>query len=212
MTSWQPFDANLPNVSVTDLEINLEDAKLIAATYGRGVWQTDIPVQIPANDIKLLTIISPGLNINCTPNVIPKIEVKNNGTNIISTVTVNYSIDGGTINTFVWNGTILSNNNRIIDLPVSTIARGVHTLNVTTSVSSDADSNNNSGSTTFYINDSGTIGAVNPFTNASDALIVYNEGTSGAQWQRGTRTGGLTSSGNTVYATNLTGNYPDMIK
>ena len=34
MSSWSPFDTNLPNVSVRDLEINLEDAKLIAATYG----------------------------------------------------------------------------------------------------------------------------------------------------------------------------------
>lgn len=213
MTSWQPFDVNLPNVSVTDLEINLEDEKLIAATYGRGVWQTNIPIQIPANDVKLLTIFSPGLNINCTPNVIPQIEVKNNGTNTISSVTVNYSIDGGTINNFVWNGTILSNNNQIIDLPASTIAKGVHTLNVTTSISSDADSNNNSGSTTFYINDSGTIGVVNPFTSSSNELISYNEGGQGSQWIRGVRTAGImSSSGNTVYTTNLTGNYPDMIK
>jgi hypothetical protein len=213
MTSWQPFDVNLPNVSVTDLEINLEDGKLIAATYGRGVWQTNIPIQIPANDIKLLTIISPGLNINCTPNVMPQIEVKNNGTNTISSVTVSYSIDGGTINNFVWNGTILTNTNRIIDLPVATIAKGVHTLNVTTSVSSDADSNNNSGSTTFYINDSGTIGQVNPFTTTTTELISYNEGGQVSQWVRGIRTAGImSSSGNTVYTTNLTGNYPDMIK
>ena len=43
MSSWEPFDTNLPNVSVRDLEINLVDGKLIAATYGRGIWQTDIP-------------------------------------------------------------------------------------------------------------------------------------------------------------------------
>jgi hypothetical protein len=45
MTSWQAFDNNLPNVSVRDLEINTIDKKLIAATYGRGIWQTDIPVE-----------------------------------------------------------------------------------------------------------------------------------------------------------------------
>lgn len=213
MTSWQPFDTNLPNVSVTDLEINVEDAKLIAATYGRGIWQTNIPVEIPANDVKFVTILSPGIDINCAQNVIPQVQVKNNGTNAISSVTVNYSIDTGATNNYVWNGTIAANNNATIDLPSSTLTRGVHTLNVSTTISSDAYSDNNSGSTTFYINDSGTIGQVNPFTTTANALISYNEGGQGSQWVRGIRTSGImSSSGNTVYTTNLTGNYPDMIK
>ncbi|WP_130733275.1 GEVED domain-containing protein [Flavobacterium sp. J27] len=40
MSSWLPFDTNLPNVSVTDLEINYVDNNLTAATYGRGIWRT----------------------------------------------------------------------------------------------------------------------------------------------------------------------------
>ena len=211
MSAWAPFDTNLPNVSVTDLEINLEDAKLIAATYGRGIWQTDIPVQLPSDDIKFLSIKNPTADINCGSTITPKVEVKNNGINTISSITFNYSIDG-TPSSFVWNGSLASAVTTEINLPATFLLRGVHTLDVTTVIVNDAYSDNNQGTASFYINDSGTIGAVNPFTNASDALIVYNEGTSGAQWQRGTRTGGLTSSGNTVYATNLTGNYPDMIK
>ena len=213
MTSWQPFDANLPNVSVTDLEINVEDAKLIAATYGRGIWQTNIPVEIPANDVKFVTILSPGISINCSQNVIPQVQVKNNGTNAISSVTVNYSIDTGAANSYVWNGTIAANNNATIDLPSSILTRGLHTLNVSTTITGDAYSDNNSGSTNFYINDSGTIGQVNPFTSTSNELISYNEGGQGSQWVRGIRTSGImSSSGNTVYTTNLTRNYPDMIK
>jgi hypothetical protein len=45
MTNWANFDDNLPNVSVTDLEINLVDNKIIAGTYGRGAWQCSIPTQ-----------------------------------------------------------------------------------------------------------------------------------------------------------------------
>ncbi|MBP6039037.1 MAG: T9SS type A sorting domain-containing protein [Flavobacterium sp.] len=213
MTQWEPFDTNLPNVSVTDLEINVEDAKLIAATYGRGIWQTNIPIEIPANDVKFVNIQSPGIDLNCNATITPQVVVKNNGTNAISSVTVNYSIDTGATNSYVWNGTIPANNNTTIDLPSSTLTRGVHTLNVTTTISSDAYSDNNSGSTTFYINDSGTIGQVNPFTSTSNELISYNEGGQGSQWVRGVRTSGImNSSGNSVYTTNLTGNYPDMIK
>ena len=42
MSSWQTFEANLPNVSVEDLEINYVDTNLTAATFGRGVWRTTI--------------------------------------------------------------------------------------------------------------------------------------------------------------------------
>ena len=211
MTQWEPFDSNLPNVSVTDLEINLEDAKLIAATYGRGIWQTNIPIQTPANDIKFVSIKNPTADINCGSNLSPKVEVKNNGLNTISSITVNYSIDG-TPSSFVWNGTLAPASVTEIDLPSTVLSRGSHVLNVTTVILNDAFSDNNSGTTSFYVNDTGTVGVVNNFTNASDALIVYNEGTIGAQWQRGVRTGGLTSSGNIVYTTNLSGNYPDNVK
>ncbi len=212
MTSWQPFDTNLPNVSVRDLEINLEDGKLIAATYGRGVWQTNIPLQVPAYDIKFLTIQNPSININCGSNVTPQIEVKNNGANSISSVMVNYTIDTTPYN-FIWNGTLAPNNTVIIDLPTVNLNRGTHVLNVTTTITNDAYSDNNIGIKQFYINDGGTIGVVNAFTNASDELISYNEGGSGSLWRRGIRSAGsMSSAGNTVYTTNLTGNYPDLTK
>ena len=35
---WQPFNTNLPNVIVNELEINFVDQKIYAGTYGRGLW------------------------------------------------------------------------------------------------------------------------------------------------------------------------------
>ena len=212
MSSWQPFETNLPNVSVTDLEINLEDAKLIAGTYGRGVWQTNIPVEVPANDIKLVQIQNPTIGVSCGSSIIPQIEVNNNGSNNITSVTVNYTIDG-IPNTFNWSGNIAPASNQVIDLPSATFSRGSHVINIITTITNDAYSDNNSSEKTFYVNDSGTIGVVNPFTNTTDALISYNESGSGSQWVRGIRTTGLmATSGNTVYTSNLTGNYPDLTK
>lgn len=213
MSSWQPFDANLPNVSVTDLEINLEDSKLIAATYGRGIWQTDIPIQVPATDLKFLSIQNPSEAINCGSQIAPQVMVKNNGLSSISAVTVNYTIDTAPFN-YVWNGTILSGQSELITLPGVTLSRGVHTLTMNITTMNDAYADNNSGSINFYSNDSGTVGVTNTFTNPADALISYSENGSG-EWVRGVRaisSGGLNSAGNTVYTTNLTGNYPDMTK
>lgn len=42
MNSWIPFKNNLPNAKVTDLEINYAQNKIYAATFGRGVWASDL--------------------------------------------------------------------------------------------------------------------------------------------------------------------------
>lgn len=211
MSQWEPFDINLPNVSVRDLEINLEDAKLIAATYGRGVWETPIPVQLANVDVKFIAIQNPGININCNDNVVPQIQVKNNGLSTLNAISVNYTIDTTPYN-YNWTGTILSNEVTLIDLPSVTLSRGMHSMNVTTTTTNDAFSDNNQGNATFYVNDAGTIGVTNPFTNVSDQLISYKEGASGAQWIRTVRTDGLSSSGNIVYSTNSNGSYPNSTK
>lgn len=41
--SWELFSNNLPNTIVTDLEINIADQSITAATYGRGIWRSSIP-------------------------------------------------------------------------------------------------------------------------------------------------------------------------
>lgn len=211
MASWQAFDTNLPNVSVTDLEVNLADNKLVASTYGRGIWQTDIPVQLAPNDVKLKAINSPNANVNCG-SVTPEIVIENNGQNVITTVQINYNIDGTPYSTN-WNGTLNSGANTVVSLPSLALSRGIHTFNVTTTIANDAFSSNNSGTVSIYANDAGTVGVVNTFENASDELLRYNEGSTTSLWVRGVRNGGLASGfGNNVFTTNLTGNYPDQTK
>lgn len=42
LTEWQLYSANLPNVIVSELEIHYPTKKLYAATFGRGLWMTDL--------------------------------------------------------------------------------------------------------------------------------------------------------------------------
>lgn len=42
MAGWEPYGSALPNVVVSELEINTAAGKLRAATYGRGIWQADL--------------------------------------------------------------------------------------------------------------------------------------------------------------------------
>jgi photosystem II stability/assembly factor-like uncharacterized protein len=51
MSQWIPYVNGLPNVIISDMEINYTSHKLRAATYGRGIWETPIPnlQNIPEN-------------------------------------------------------------------------------------------------------------------------------------------------------------------
>lgn len=45
--NWLPCDNALPNVEVHDLEISNAQRKLVAGTYGRGMWEMDLPSVVP---------------------------------------------------------------------------------------------------------------------------------------------------------------------
>ena len=95
INTWEVFSTNLPNVAVTDLEINPYDATITASTYGRSVWQSPIPtISLPANDADLVKITSPDNSVSCGV-ISPLISVQNNGTTNITSLAINYNIDGG---------------------------------------------------------------------------------------------------------------------
>jgi hypothetical protein len=52
VSSWTPFDTNLPNVKVTDMEINYVDKNITVSTYGRGVWRTPLPSTLATEEFE----------------------------------------------------------------------------------------------------------------------------------------------------------------
>lgn len=52
MTDWVKY-GDIPNVRVTELKINRCANKLRAATFGRGLWETDLPATHFSNDIPI---------------------------------------------------------------------------------------------------------------------------------------------------------------
>ncbi|MBV7267973.1 T9SS type A sorting domain-containing protein [Winogradskyella luteola] len=40
--TWVPFNNGLPNVRINELEVNTADNRLYAATYGRGLWRSNL--------------------------------------------------------------------------------------------------------------------------------------------------------------------------
>ncbi len=210
LANWIPFDTNLPNVSVTDLEIHPLDGKIIASTYGRGVWQSTIPEAVVPNEIALLGVATPSLEvINCGGSDLTFL-VRNLGTESISSFQIDYTVNGQEFN-YIWDGTLQPNETTQVVVTNENWIRGNTTINANVIFANDTFSNNNSVSITFLNNDSGTVGVVNTFETDDSYLLTSQEGSS-TLWQRGVPSGTLlnsTTSGTNVYGTNLNGNYTD---
>ena len=57
-TEWTVFKQGMPNVIVNELEIQLNSNKMFAATYGRGVWVTDLPAIAPPTASFSLSVVN----------------------------------------------------------------------------------------------------------------------------------------------------------
>lgn len=151
MSDWIPFMDGLPNVMVHELEINPGDNKLYAATYGRGIWRSDLYGFVQyTNDIGITQIISPA-GPQCADEFTPLVKVKNFGSNTITSFDANYAIDGGSYSIFSWNGTLDPLSTINVSLPVLSPAIGEHTFVAYTSAPNGLSDNN-------QVNDADTSG------------------------------------------------------
>ena len=167
---------------------------------------------IVQNDVALQTITGV-TTISCGENLAPLLSLKNQGLNAITSISVSYTIDGGAAVNQTWNGNLAPCAETTYSLSIGGLTRGAHIMSVTTTIVNDGRSENNTKSVLLLVNDAGVVGTVNPFTNNSDALITYNQNETSSIWVRGVRgLGTMSSAGNTVYTTNLTGNYVDQKK
>jgi len=123
LTEWEPYSTNLPNTTVSDLEISPDDGVIVASTYGRGAWQSPIPVQLPDDDVKILGVVTNVTGISCE-EVIATVTVENKGLNSIPQVDVTYTINDGVTENFVYNQPLASGETATFNLPTLNIISG----------------------------------------------------------------------------------------
>jgi hypothetical protein len=213
LTEWEEYFTGLPNTAVSDLEISLDDESITASTYGRGVWQSPIPIQVADNDVRLISF-SPSSNTILCGEIIPEIVAENNGINPITEIEVSYEVNSGGVQTTNWTGTLNSGENTTILLPSLTgISTGQNSIDVSISITDDAFADNNSGASSFFANTFAVGGDVFDFETPEEGLLTYNENdVSTSVWERGVPTGTVlntASSGTQVYGTVLDGDHPD---
>jgi PKD repeat protein len=164
-------------------------------------------IEVVANNIpvdaQLYSVIEPIQNYFCANiAVYPKIVLRNQGVNTITSATLNYQLDGGAVVSENWTGSLLTNQQDTITLSSSfTLTAGNHTFrtfitnpnNTTdgypsndekninfnvnpTGISVDFSTNNTSSCTVPY-----TVDFTNLSTNASSYLWDFGDGTTSIQ-------------------------------
>lgn len=215
VNGWHSISGDLPNVKVSDMEINSRDNILTVSTYGRGIWQTPIPaVTRPSYDLDLVRINSGlGSNFRCENDFQLSFDVYNNGTSPISTFSSEIILNGQSQGVENWIEN-LAPGQKITLTPSlqESINFGNNSLSISLSNPSETMVINNVGTLNFELTDPpNSYGQANTTysfeSNEDDWLIVGS-----SVWEKGVPTGtslNQVNSGTTAYATNLDGNHPD---
>jgi hypothetical protein len=117
------------------------------------------PLIKQANDAGIASVISPSAAGNCNNTITPEITLKNFGRTTLSSCILNYTIDGGSIQTQNWSGSISAASSVEVSLASFTTTPGVHTLCSYSSMPNglvDGNKSNDTIRVTFYDNSIGS--------------------------------------------------------
>lgn len=88
----------------------------------------------------------------CSSDVTPSVTITNNGTDVLTSATINYGYDGATNLTYNWTGSLNQYQTEVVALPTATLAGGAHTFQANVSNpngATDGNALNNSISSSF---------------------------------------------------------------
>ena len=215
VSGWHSISSSLPNVKVSDMEINPNDNILTVSTYGRGIWQTPIPaVTRPSYDLDLVRINSGlGSDFRCENDFQLSFDVYNNGTSSITSFSYETTLNGISQGLENWTGNLASGQKiTIIPSLQQSINFGDNSLSISLSNPSETLVINNVGAVNFEVldppNSYGQANTTYLFESNDDNWLIVGD----PVWEKGVPTGtslNQVSSGTTAYATNLSGNHPD---
>ncbi|MFL2572154.1 MAG: hypothetical protein ACJ0QB_01760, partial [Flavobacteriaceae bacterium] len=213
LNDWYSVSSDLPNVKVSDMEINPNDNKLTISTYGRGIWQTPIPpVSNPNFDIDLLDISVNSNKFSCFFPDALEFDVYNNGESNINTFTYQTTVNGTENLEQQWVGTLPPGERLTIQKEVSEpFLQSGNIIEVDITLPSETITQNNILQFHFdvdLLNQSGETNAIYSYDQDEDNWLIVGDDL----WEKGIPSGSdlnQVNSGQNAYATVLNGNYPN---
>ena len=139
------------------------------------------------NDAGIFKVVSP-VTFNCAATQLPVVELRNYGSNALTSVAVNYKVDNGTAQVHNWTGNLASGESVEINLPAIAASEGNHTLTAWTSVpnaSSEGNLYNDQAVANFIVNPADNLPATfsEGFEAETSLLHIWNtDNTKAHQW------------------------------
>lgn len=106
----------------------------------------------PTSDDAGITAVYVPSGTYCTSSVVPQVTLENFGTNTLSSVTIEYQVDNGTVNTYSWAGSLASGGTETVSLHSISFTTGTHTFSANTLTpngTADEDPSNDSAGSSF---------------------------------------------------------------
>jgi lysyl endopeptidase len=150
---------------------------------------------------------------SCNTSITPQVSLRNYGADTLTSCTINYQIDGGTLQTYNWTGSLATNASASITLnTINGIAVGSHTFIAYSSNpnnSTEQNSPNDTSSSTFSVITASPVLAL-PQTETFQSTFPSTNWTVGnpnsnTTWTKTTSTGGFGNSNGCAKMNNFTG-------
>jgi hypothetical protein len=160
---------------------------------------------ILALDAGILNIISPA-GSSCNTTFDPQVELRNFGSNTLTTVNINYQLNTGPVDVFYWSGSLSQGSSVMVNLPPQTVTPGNHTFSSYTSLpngSIDGYSGNDGKTNSFVVLSAVAVQTL-PFSQGFEAGTfpptgwVLSNPDSNNTWERVTNASGFGTSTGSV--------------
>jgi hypothetical protein len=173
------------------------------------------------NDIGLSNIIAPTYSsvLNCNSYINPIVAITNFGTNVITSATFTYNLDGVATQTLAWAGNLAPGASNTVNIPqMNGVSNGTHAFNISIlNPNSTADSfmGNNYSNQPFAITNGYTIAASGATTicSGSQATVTASGGATSYTWNPSAITGTsavVNPASTTIYS--VSGTYSNCVK
>ncbi|MFN0200994.1 MAG: hypothetical protein ACKVTZ_05710 [Bacteroidia bacterium] len=128
---WLPYNEDLPNTIINDLEINLTTYTLRAATFGRGLWEVPLPeAALLQKDMALLSHY-PDYEANlCYRTFTPEIYLRNNGLHSSHQLAISQWLDNRFVRTDTFASEFVPASVQNLTLSSLAVDTGAHILTI----------------------------------------------------------------------------------
>ncbi|MBI3502881.1 MAG: T9SS type A sorting domain-containing protein [Bacteroidetes bacterium] len=137
------------------------------------------------NDAGISDIVTP-FDEECSTSFSPVIKIQNKGANNLTSVVINYQIDGGPIQTYNWSGNLKRLEKTSVTLPSQSVALGSHTFNAYTSSpngQTDAVPSNDASLRNFTSLTNGSVSLSEGFENAAYPPVGWKQSGTDKVWK-----------------------------